>query len=172
MKTLSIALVILAFVCTAASQGAPPTDAKKAEMKKVEKLAGKWEGSGWIQQGRTRENFTGQELVQKKLDGLALLVEGKFINSEGKVAHETLAVLSATDKPDTFSFATYLANGIAGVEEFRVVGDHYEWGFTIPAGTVRYTIRADENRWSEIGEFSPDGKTWLKNFEMDLKRVK
>lgn len=168
-----IILIYLTFVFTAVGQEPNSTDIKKTEMKKLGKMAGQWKGSGWLQQGKTRENFTGTEMVQKKLDGLALLVEGKFMDSEGKVSHETLAVLSYDDALKNYRFATYLANGITGVQDFKIVGDHFEWGFQIlNTGTVRYTIKIDDTTWFEIGEFSRDGKTWAKNFEMKLEKVK
>ncbi|CAN5449656.1 hypothetical protein BH10ACI2_BH10ACI2_18010 [soil metagenome] len=169
-------LILLTVVAGAVSIGAQVTDgvaAKKAEMKKLEKMAGQWKGSGWIQQGPNRETFTGGEMVQTKLDGLALLVEGNFKNPEGKVIHQTMAVLNCNEKLSGFDFATYLMNGMGGVHDFKVVGDHFEWGFQIPnVGTVRYTIKISDTNWSEIGEFSRDGKTWMQNFEMKLDRVK
>lgn len=166
-------LASLLLTCTAAAQDQSVIDAKKAEMKKIEKLAGQWKGSGWIQRGAERDTFTGTETVQKKLDGLALLVEGSFSNPEGKAIHQTLAVLSSNDKMNGYVFATYLANGITGIQDFQVLGDHFQWGFAIPGvGTVRYTITVTDAAWSEIGEFSRDGKSWIRNFEMKLDRVK
>ena len=164
---------ICAFAGMAFGQGPASVESKKVEMKKIEKMAGQWKGSGWIQQGPNRETFTGGETVQMKVDGLAMLVEGNFANPEGKVIHQTLAVLSCNDKMTGYNFATYLANGLTGVHDFKVVSDHFEWGFPIPnVGTVRYTIKVDEKSWFEIGEFSRDGTTWSKNFEMKLDRVK
>ena len=69
-------------------------DAQRAEMKKLDAMVGQWKGTGWTQQGKERETFTGTETVQRKIDGLALIVEGKFVNKENVVIHETLAVLS------------------------------------------------------------------------------
>ena len=170
---LLLGLVMLVLVHISQAQPANNTELKRAEMKKLDKMVGQWKGSGWIQQGPTRETFTGAEIVQSKLDGLAVLVEGKFANPEGKVIHQTLAVLSYDETQKNYRFATYLANGNRGVQEFKIVGDHYEWGFQIPNfGTIRYRITTDDKTWFEIGEFSRDGKTWIKNFEMKLDKVK
>ena len=172
MINLAFILILITFVLSASAQVPNTAEAKKTEMKKLEKMAGQWRGSGWIQQGPQRETFTGTETVQMKLDGLALLVEGNFSSPEGKVIHQTLAVLSSNDKMTGYNFATYLANGIAGIQDFQVFSDHFEWGFPIPnVGQVRYTIKVDDLTWSEIGEFSRDGKTWSKNFEMKLDRL-
>ena len=46
------------------------------------------------------------------------------------------------------------------------------WGFAVPqAGRVRFTITLTQaGEWWEIGEFSRDGATWAKFFEMTLKK--
>ena len=147
-------------------------DLQRGEVKKLESMVGQWKGSGWIQQGAKRETFTGTETVQRKLDGLALLIEGKFGNPEGKVIHETLAVLDFNAKASKYRFRTYLASGMSGEQDLKIVGDGFEWGFQTPAGTIRYTIKTANDVWLEIGEFSKDGKAWIKFFEMKLDRVK
>ena len=175
MKKMILCAMLLAAAAGAAmAQAAPGAEQKLAEMKKLDKLVGTWKGSGWIQRGKERENFTGAETVQSKLGGLAVLVEGKHFDAAGKVIHETLAVLSYNPQKKAYDFATYLANGVAGVNELKAVGDHYEWGFEIPNfGTMRYTIRIENNKWLEIGEISRDGgNTWTKNFEMTLDKTK
>jgi hypothetical protein len=170
-------LLLFAFVIVAASasvaiaQETSPQLARN-EVKKLDGMVGLWKGSGWIQTGPTREAFTGTEHVQRKLDGLALLVEGKFATAEGQVIHETLAVLDYDVKASKFRFATYLATGITGNFDFRVGADAYEWGFKTPAGFVRYQIKTTSETWSEVGEFSKDGEKWMKFFEMNLKKVK
>lgn len=145
---------------------------QRAEVKKLESMVGQWKGSGWIQQGSKRETFTGTETVQRKIDGLALLVEGKFASPEGKIIHETLAILAFNPKESKYRFRTYLANGMSGEHDFHLLDGSYQWGFQNQMGTVRYTIKTDNDVWFEIGEFSRDGKTWMQIFEMTLNRVK
>jgi hypothetical protein len=154
------------------AQNEPSTELLRAEMSKLDKMVGQWKGSGWIQQGAKRETFSGTETVQRKIDGLALLVEGKFSNPEGKVIHETLAVLSFDPKAKSYDFRTYLANGMSGNHNFKLLADGYEWGFQFPAGNIRYIIKTNNDVWFETGEFSKDGKTWMKIFEMKLDKVK
>ena len=171
--TLLLIMILAAMSSITFAQGANQSELKRSEMKKLEKMAGHWKGTGWMQQGPKRETFAGTETVQSKLDGLATLVEGNFANSEGKVIHQTLAVLSYDETQKNYRFATYLANGMTGVQEYKIVGDHFEWGFQIPnVGAVRYTVKINDTTWFEIGEFSRDGKTWMQNFEMKLTKVK
>ena len=164
-----VALVMV--VLSAAAVFAQENDLQRqlSEMKKLEPMAGRWEGSGWMQQGPKRTTFTGSELVQSKLGGRILLVEGKFVDPDGRVIHETLAVLSS--KASKFDFQTHLGTGMSGIHEFRVGQNGYEWGFQTSAGTIRYLISVKDDVWFEVGEFSRDGKTWIKFFEMSLKRA-
>lgn len=150
---------------------------KRAEMKKLDELIGQWKGPGWIERGKERENFVGTETVQKKLDGLALLVEGRFTakvppKNEEKVIHETLAVLSYNSKTKIYDFNTFLANGITGQHEFKAAESGWIWGFQFPQGSIRYFIKIENDTWMETGEISMDGKTWRKFFEMNLQKVK
>jgi len=147
-------------------------EAQRAEMKKLDSWVGKWEVSGWMQQGAERETFTGTEIVQRKLDGLAMLVEGKFTNKENVVIHETLAVVSYNPKTKNYDFSTYLASGNKGIYELKATADGWQWEIPFPGGKIRYMTKLTADTWFEIGEMSmDDGKTWRKFFEMTLKRV-
>ena len=172
IRKILLTTIILLAGLTAVSAQENTAGTQRAEIKKLESMVGQWKGSGWIQQGAKRENFTGTETVQSKLDGLALLIEGKFSNPEGKVIHETLAVLDFDAKAAKYRFRTYLATGMSGEQGFKIVADGFEWGFQVPAGTIRYTIKTANDVWFETGEFSKDGKNWSKFFEMKLDRVK
>jgi len=172
---LALFLILSVFAFTAAAFG-QQTDAaslKKARMADLSQMIGTWRGSGWIQQGNSREEFSGMQVVQKKMDGLALLIDGKFVNPQGKMVHETLNVLTYDETAKTYKFSTFLASGKTEIQDFKVVGDHYEWGFQIPkTGAVKYIIEVNGDTWTEIGEFSRDGKAWTKMLEMSLSRVK
>jgi len=173
MKFTIFFMLITGFLgLTAMAQEPNTAEAKRAEMKKLEKMIGQWKGSGWIQQGPKRETFTGTENVQKKLDGLALLIEGKFVDPQGKVVHETLAAMSYDDKAAIYRMRTYLISGLSGEYDLKIAGDGYEWGFQTPGGTIKYLIQITPTNWTESGEFSRDGKSWMKFFEMKLDRVK
>ena len=139
-------------------------------------MVGQWKGSGWMEQAGKRTDFSGAETIQSKLNGLALLVEGKFntqVGGKDVTVHETLAVLSSDERSKTFRFRTYLASGITGDQEAKLIDGGWQWGFQFPGGTIRYTIKVNEkDQWFEIGEMSQDGATWRKFFEMTLQRVK
>ncbi|MBI3651443.1 MAG: hypothetical protein HY231_10530 [Acidobacteria bacterium] len=146
------------------------------EMKKVQFLQGEWRGEGWIMLGANRrETFTQTEVVQSKLDGVTLLIEGmgKSKDSSGRVVHHALAVVSYDPLKKGFRFSAYQATGVAVEAEAKISKDLLEWGFIQQGRTVRFTIqRNDKGEWHEVGMINPDGKNWYKFFEMTLQRVK
>lgn len=149
------------------------SEVKRTEIKKLDKMVGKWSGAGWIQQGASREEFTGTENVQRKLDGLAILIEGRFTAAKQpeKVIHETLAVLSYNPKTSVFDFKTYLANGSGGDFTLTATTNGYDWGLNFPGTKILYTITIKDGVWNEVGKMSrDDGKTWFQFFEMNLKK--
>ena len=173
MKTLKSLLLLLVLALPVWAQTSPSVSTRINEMKKLDYMVGEWKGTGWMERPGVKETFVGTETVQSKLGGLALLVEGKFKDKDGKVVHETLAVISYDEKTKGYNFRTYLANGTTGEHELKLIEGGWQWGFQFPQGNVRYTFKlSDKGEWFEIGEFSQDGKTWRKFFEMTLQRVK
>lgn len=164
-------LFLFASIACAQDFGA---ETQRAEMKKLDMMVGKWEGSGWMQRGPgAPETFKGGETVQRKLGGLALLVEGRFVDKDGRVGHETLAVLAYDTAAKGYKFKTYLASGTGGYFDLKLIEGGWQWGFEFSGGMTRYTAKFTADTWVETGEFSRDGgKTWVKNFEMTLKKVK
>ena len=181
MKTILCAMLFLLFSFAgvfaqekANAAGQFQADLQKTEMLKLDKMIGKWTGEGWIQQGKNRDEFTGTENVQKKLDGLALLVEGRFTakNEPARVIHETLAVLTYNPRTNIYDFNTFLANGSNGKFILNTTETGYEWGLNFPGSKILYTITIKNGMWNEVGKMSRDeGKTWFQFFEMNLKKV-
>jgi hypothetical protein len=172
--------VLAALVCLmlGADAAPPPTDALKAEMRKLDWMVGRWKGEGWIQMGPQRKAFVGTESVQRKVGGLTLLVEGRFAEKgaapDAPPIHDTLAVMSYDEAKRHYWFNAWVNTGRSGQFEARAESAGVlQWFLPLPQGQTRYTIRLDERkRWFEVGEMSPDGgKTWRKFFEMTLDRM-
>lgn len=172
----TILVVLLLSAAGVLAQGPPRPEAQIEAMKKLEYLAGTWEGEGWMEMG-SRVPFRGSEIVQSKLDGTALLVEGAFFaRPAGAPAeipvHTTLGVISYDAKAKSYRFASWLANGGSGERELTVGENTWSWELVPPmGGKVRYTFTlTEEGEWFEIGERSKDGAEWKKFFEMRLKK--
>jgi hypothetical protein len=156
---------------------APPRpNAQIAAMDKLGYMAGTWQGEGWMDMGGRRATFRGSEVVQRKLDGTVLLVEGAFfakipgVEQEVPV-HTTLGVISFDPRTQKYRFTTWLATGASGERELQVEPGGWEWRIDNPKGVVRYRMTLAENgEWLEVGERSVDGQAWEQFFEMRLKK--
>ena len=176
---LTAAAVVAAAIAPATVRAQPPDSVRQAQasaMAKLDYMAGRWQGEGWIEYGGRRITFRGSETVQRKLGGLALLVEGDFVSrppgAERDVpVHTTLAVISYVPAERRYRFATWLASGAQGEHELVLTADGWRWELDQPMGRVRYVMRlTPAGEWLETGERSADGAAWTQFFEMRLKK--
>lgn len=181
----SIRLFVAALLFWSISMNVPaqqPTATEAVEaMKRIEFLAGRWSGGGWIMLGPgKKQNFSGTETVASKLDGTVLVIEGVHRaeiepGAPEKVIHNALAVVSFDPATKKFRFQSYLADGRnTSADAEAPEKDTFIWSMKdARGGTSRFTIKLDEKgNWVEIGEYSMDGKTWRQFFEMKMQRVK
>ena len=173
-----VIVVLLASACS--SPGQPPAPAAQRDaMKKLDFLVGQWKGEGWMEFAPgQRRTFKGTEVVQSKLDGLLLAVEGLHRGQAGGtgqevVVHNAFTLVSYDDKAKRYRFQAFTGRGNYEDAEAKVSDGQLVWGMKVPQfGEVRYTIKLDDKgRWFEIGEVSPEGKTWQQCFAMTLQRV-
>ena len=160
---------------------AQPELGNKEKMKVFAAWAGHWQGEGWMQMGQGEpKKSTVDEKIEPKLDGTLYLVEGvgKAINPETNqemVVHHALALLSWDNNTNQYKFRTYLRDGRGTDAWLKPTGENqFQWGFDVPnRGKTRYSITLDpaKKTWNEIGEYSADGTTWSKFFEMNLTKV-
>ncbi|HEU4522422.1 MAG TPA: hypothetical protein VFT12_10485 [Thermoanaerobaculia bacterium] len=175
MRAASLALAVLVFAAVPVfAQGPPKPEAQIAAMAKLDYMAGTWSGEGYFDFGSRRSTFRGSEVVQRKLGGTALLVEGSFFSNIGGnevPVHTTLGVISYDPQAKTYRFATWLATGTSGQHELQLTAKGWKWELTSPRGTTRYEMTlTEEGDWLEIGERSTNGAEWVKFFEMRLKK--
>lgn len=147
-----------------------------AAMKKVEFLAGNWKGEGWIEiSPGQRHEFQGTEQVEKRLDGLILLIEGRHEGAGAAAGappvHHAVAILSYDPQNRHYRMQTHLAAGRSGDFKAELDGEKLIWWIDAGGRRIRYTIRLNEKgQWHEIGEMSADGEQWRQFFEMTLSR--
>jgi hypothetical protein len=175
-----IAVVLLIGVVKSSPAQPPAAPAAQREaMKKLDFLVGQWKGEGWMEFAPgQRRTFKGTEVVQSKLDGLLLAVEGLHRGQVGDkreevVVHSAFALVSYDDKAKRYRFQAFTGRGNYEDAEAKVTDGQLVWGMKVPQfGEVRYTIKLDDKgRWFEIGEVAQGGKEWRKFFEMTLERV-
>lgn len=131
-------------------------------------LEGKWKGSGWLMgEDRVRQNFEQEELIEMKLSGTILQIEG-IGTAEGKVVHHALALIQPAEEDGKFEFTSFLQSGLKGTYPAQLEDGKLIWQ---PALQVRYIIQLnDQGQWHEIGEYNA-GNAWYKFFEMTLAKV-
>ena len=168
----ALAAVLAAITCTNAAQA--EDDPGLVAMRAIGFLEGSWEGEGWSRQGPGEpQPFRSTEVVESRLEGRVLIVEGRHYGLEsGEVVHHALATISYDSTTGRYSFRSHLASGRSGDFEADLIDGEFIWGMEIPSrGRIRYTIRIEDDRWHEVGEFSADGEQWHQTFQMDLVKV-
>lgn len=173
---MQLSLLVSAMGLSAMAQAPTPTPTTQLEaMKKLHFLLGEWRGDGWAMVGQKREGAKQTETVQSKVGGVALLVEGlgRSAADNNLIVHNALAVISYDVQKKSYRVSTYQSSGVTVEAEATVADNALEWGFKTERGTVRFAIKLNEKgEWHEVGDFSPDGKTWYKFMEMTLQKVK
>lgn len=138
------------------------------KMKPFAVMEGRWKGSGWMMgEDRRRRTFTQEEVIQFKLSGTVLEIEGKGM-SNGTVVHHALALISPGKEGGKYEFNSILQSGMKGTYPAYWENGKLIWQ---PVEQVRYVIEIDEEgRWFEIGEYNA-GTQWYKFMEMTLEKV-
>jgi hypothetical protein len=180
MKNLLLVLAMVAGVSTSRLLAQSNEMGNKEKMEVFSGWPGRWQGEGSMKMGPGEpRKSTVDEWIQSKLDGMVILIEGSGTATDPAtkketIVHQALAVLSFDGGSDQYKFRTYLKDGRA-TEAWLKVLEHnkYQWGFETPRGKTRYNITLDplKKTWNEVGEYSSDGNTWMKFFEMNLKKT-
>lgn len=165
-------MVLALFVATSALADDHP------EMKKLDWLVGEWKGEATMtMQGGKVEQALQTERVQPKVGGKILMVEGEGRTrlengTAGPVVHDAFGVISWDAEKKQYRFVAHVAGKPSLDTALEPVDGAWRWGFPVPQGKIRYTIRQTEKGdWNETGEFSRDGERWTKFFEMNLKKT-
>ena len=181
MKSSLWCAVAVLVAASSASAQPPAAGPHKAEMKKLDYLAGKWKGTAKITQGPKGEvTVTQTEDVQYRLDGVVMLVEGVGRGKlpgkdEDGVVFNALGVISYDAAAKKHKIKAYRAEGQSVDADITLTEKGFVWGFKEPTRgvEVKYTLTiTPKGEWHEVGEYTLDGKAWTKFIEMTLTRVK
>ena len=164
-----------AIVCVLAgaafSQQAPDTAAQKEAMQKLSFLVGKWEGDASVLTMKGPVKVRQTEVVQYKLDGLLLIVEGTGRDPErGNVVFQAFATIAYDEAAKVYRFRSdndgrYLDTGLT------VDGRGFSWGYEAGPAKVQFTMRLnDKGEWVEKGEVMAGGNPPRKTFDMTVRK--
>ena len=117
------------FAAAAAGQQAPDTAAQREAMQKLSFLVGKWEGDASVVTMKGPAKVRQTELVQYKLDGLVMMVEGTGRNPEkGHIVFQAFATIAYDDAAKVYAFRSY-NDGRYLDTELKVEGQGFGWGY-------------------------------------------
>jgi len=153
----------------------PDGSASRAAMQKLDFMVGRWKGEAWMIRGTERIHTTMTEVVERKLGGVAFLVEGLGVvpgpGAEApRVVHNALAVISFDPQAQGYVLRSYIASGQSGDFVLTPIEGGVIWSREVPGGRIRNTAKIGNGEWHEIGEFSRDGTTWMQIMELNLKK--
>jgi hypothetical protein len=141
-------------------------------IKKIAFIEGQWEGIANVTSGPGQNlELDQQENVELKLEGKLMAIEGKGFN-KGKLEFNAFAIVTFNEENQEYEMQSWLSTG-QKTKAYIILHEenHWEWGFDIPQGKVRYFIMLnDKGQWSEKGEFSPNGSVWYPSFNMLLTK--
>lgn len=153
----------------------PDGSASRAAMQKLDFMVGRWKGGAWMLRGTERVSTDMTEVVERKLGGVAFLVEGLgVVPAPGaeppRVVHNALAVISFDPQTQGYVLRSYIASGQWGDFVLTPIEGGVIWSREVPGGRIRNTAKIGNGEWHEIGEFSRDGTTWMQIMELKLKK--
>lgn len=170
---LLIALIYM-IIGTVLSNSAQAQDGRlsKEHMDKLSGWIGTWKGSGWqMTESRERIDFEVEEVVESKIGGLALLVEGRGVGKSGNEGHHAMGMIYYNIDNQRYEFHSIIKEGMTTLATAKIDEEgNFIWGFDVPGGQIQYTIIIKDDTWTEKGSFSMDGQQWWPIMEMTLKR--
>lgn len=165
-------ILITALISVAYAQPQPPNVVVQRDaMKKLEFLAGKWQGAASVSRGPGEPiRITQSENVQFKLDGLVLLIEGEGRNAEGKPVFAALATVNYDDETHTYRFRAH-NDGRFLDTELKVEQKGFSWGYTAGPLKVVNTMRVSESgEWIETTDSVYNNAPARRSVDMKLTR--
>jgi hypothetical protein len=149
----------------------PSAEMQRQAMQKLAFLAGHWSGSVTVVRGPGQPLKAIQtEVVQYKLDGLVLLVEGRSTAPDGKVVFSALATIAYDDAAKTYRFRAY-NDGRYVDAELAVPGNGFSWSYGAgPAHVVNTMKLTETGEWQESTEVEMGSGPPRKVVEMLLER--
>lgn len=141
-------------------------------IQKIAFIEGQWQGTANVTTGPGQILELDQhENVELRLGGKLLVIEGKGFN-EGQLEFNAFAIITFNEEVQEYEMQSWLSTGEKTDAYISIHGEkHWEWGFEIPQGKLRYFITLNEKgQWTEKGEFSPNGNVWYPSFNMLLTK--
>lgn len=171
LKRMMQGLVLSVAMATTSGVALAQTPVEEA----VGPIEGTWQGSGWrIGADRERATFDVFEEVRLTSGNHAAVIRGLGFEPmgagmDGELGHDASALLFAT--PDGLKLRSVTMEGQTILADVTPMDGGFDWGFTLPQGTIRYEIRVVDGLWIESGYFCRSEEQCFQTLEMTLERV-
>ncbi|HTD97430.1 MAG TPA: hypothetical protein VK627_10880 [Edaphobacter sp.] len=168
MRSLLLAL-LLGSTAVACAQQQPDLADQRQAMQKLNFLVGKWTGDATVSHGPGEPiKIIQTEVVQYKLDGLVLLIEGTGRDEGGKAVFTALATVSYDDENFTYHFRAY--NGGRYLDtELKVLPHGFTWAYNVgPAKITNAMHLTEKGEWAEVTEAAVGSAPPRKSVDMLL----
>ena len=149
----------------------PNVAAQRAAMQKLDFLVGTWSGPETVITGSGAPlMLTQTEVVQIKLGGLVMLVEGTGSNAAGQVLFTALATIAYDDVTSTHRFRAYNSGNYIDAE-LKVTSQGFTWGYGAGSMKVSNTMQLNaKGEWTETTETTVGSSPPRKTVDMTLQR--
>jgi hypothetical protein len=167
-----LAAVTLVSLATALAAQQPPSNSVAVQREAMHKLAflvGHWSGPVTITRGPGEPlRLTQTEIVEYKLDGLVLLIEGKSTGEDGKAQFQALATIAYDDAAQTYRFRAY-NDGHFIDTELKTQADGFSWGFDAGSAHIMNAMHlTGKGEWQEATEVTFGGNPPMHSVDMSL----
>ncbi|MBI5011118.1 MAG: hypothetical protein HZB98_16015 [Bacteroidia bacterium] len=177
-KNIAMILIGLAGIFFLPDLTAQTDPAKVIEqVKKFSWMVGDWQGEAWYLGRDQQKTYIEQkEHIQTRLNGTIITMEGTGFSKpsgqdEARIVFQAFGIFTYDMASSKFVLRAYQGGNFIDSELTFNPDGSFTWGIEMPYGKTRYTLRlTPEGKWNEVGEFSRDGTTWVKNFEMMLSK--
>jgi len=153
----------------------PNLEAQRAAMKRFNFLVGTWTGEARLLRGPGEwVELNQSEVVQYKLDGLILVIEGVGRRkSDGQAVLQALGIVSFDDESGKYHMRAF-NDGRFLETELKLLGDGaMSWGFTLGQISTRSVLRINESGdWTELAEMTIGSEAPKKLLELTVRRVR
>jgi hypothetical protein len=134
-------------------------------------LDGLWRGSGsTMLPSGARRNFTQTIRVGPFLEGSLRVIERRSYGSDGKLAENTLEIISYNAETKAY-FIRWYGQGIASDLPITPSANGFSLEYPAGANRIRFTVSVVNGTWTEIAERIPAGKAPVRLIELTLRRM-
>lgn len=152
----------------------PDAEARVEAMDKLEPMIGEWEGPATVMSPDGPVELTQHEMVERKLSGDMITVQGTGRAEDGTVQFTAFAIVTYDLESQQYTWRAYSdqAQGHVLETELRVQdnGD-WEWTQPTPQGEIVNSTTFADGNWAETGTMTMSDGREVETLSMNLTKI-